>query len=950
MSVSSGQTITQADLNTLAGLANTNLLPLVNAAINSATWPATFYDITNHSGGALISPQPDYNFAALPNSIANLIPAGSVYDGSGNFTITVTADSFYNFEIGLNDTGITIGGFSFTGSQREKRSLAVTTAIITGTPSAAVTAALILSAGWVTELNRIRTDYFNLIFTNGLGADDLYESSDNILSGPWCVGVNDPVTYPLTALSYGDASGELFLENGNYPGFPLFLNVQFWFSKSDVNDGFSIGIGRRLDYDISDDINYVISEIWPVMTISYPYTIELGGQLNGRFTQQFTGAAGAAPDPSIFNIDTSESDLPITFTTEIDPVLGAGNFLLIGTISEVASSSTGTIKFSFQGTSDYPFPLGPIVGSRQQIFIDFLTTMEIIFSSNSTQVSANAILPSVDAAYIAIDPIPNDSGFTIVSPNSGSAIYGVPIYKLSDGTTPGVWIAKTLPIPGQNVFLDNAMPPFVQSVQATQETANGGTVTVAVALQSDSDHYYDQEIQDVEQLYNASTLEPEGTINRDTYQDGIIYPQPLTTTMRSDAWFLDKAIQIPAGQILIDPDGKVYSGTGPQYRRHTMPSIRPQPAQFLARRDTDFVPFNFGYNANDFETITPSQTAPANGSILYYIFLVPAGATSVKIRLNVQGTSEFGWQNGAIVYGTIQPTPLTIYVSKSVFHPTPSNCDFSTTNNQVNIPTDGGIGYITAIAGQFLYFGVAIPNVTGTTQPVPFEILIVNETTATPVRQYFPPVNECFSNNIDGRAPGTSIDEYWNFSKPIPQSGYSIFKIRARRKPLANAAGIEVIPATGGTITVTVGQNKLNPETNILTFVPFLQSDGMTPFTVTIEATAADSGFVDVFWPVLAGNEVVWQCDTPILFDCWANWQPIWFTPAYAVAYQINLGFSPGSNPYAAMFFSGCLAFGNSFDYSVSLLAPPPNFICTPVVFPFSKEIYNELESCLNLI
>ena len=85
------------------------------------------------------------------------------------------------------------------------------------------------SANWVNELNRIRADYWILVFgqfgTDGnyLGQNTLdtsvYFSLENASSGPWCVGVNDPITFPM-----GESQGQLITSNTPQT---FFKNVEF---------------------------------------------------------------------------------------------------------------------------------------------------------------------------------------------------------------------------------------------------------------------------------------------------------------------------------------------------------------------------------------------------------------------------------------------------------------------------------------------------------------------------------------------------------------------------------------------------------------------------------------------------------------------------------------------------------------------------------------------------
>jgi hypothetical protein len=210
-------------------------------------------------------------------------------------------------------------------------------------------------------------------------------------------------------------------------------------------------------------------------------------------------------------------------------------------------------------------------------------------------------------------------------------------------------------------------------------------------------------------------------------------------------------------------------------------------------------------------------------------------------------------------------------------------------------------------------------------------------------------------------------------AKAIPQNGYSIFKVRATRTPVANSAGIMVTPSSGDEINILLGQNKLQYD-GTLSFEPFLTSQvqlgaGDTDtgagddsqgaggsaelFTITIPANARDSGDVVVFIPVLGGNELVWQCDETVIVEAWANWQPIFHFECYgrfAFPYRHN---DPEHDyqymsPYPTA-WPRCLSFANYFE---TYIANYGNFDSMEgrTQFPISAEIVNDLEACLNLI
>ena len=114
------------------------------------------------------------------------------------------------------------------------------------------------------------------------------------------------------------------------------------------------------------------------------------------------------------------------------------------------------------------------------------------------------------------------------------------------------------------------------------------------------------------------------------------------------------------------------------------------------------------------------------------------------------------------------------------------------------------------------------------------------------------------------------------------------------------------------------------------------------PAMITIPANARDTGDMDVFIPVLAGNELVWQCDDDVIVEAWANWQPIFFSSQYGTT-------SPYS-AFVATAFQYCLEFANRFDLRISNYPVFSEASRAKVQFPPSIEIYKDLEACLSLI
>ena len=113
---------------------------------------------------------------------------------------------------------------------------------------------------WCSELNRIRGDYWNLIFTGGLigtGASSRYLNPDNIVSGPWVVGVNDPDTFPMEFVTstfnpydpyYPVVSYQGTLQGRIYDTFTPFKSVCFYYSAADALGGVTVKSGRLQEH------------------------------------------------------------------------------------------------------------------------------------------------------------------------------------------------------------------------------------------------------------------------------------------------------------------------------------------------------------------------------------------------------------------------------------------------------------------------------------------------------------------------------------------------------------------------------------------------------------------------------------------------------------------------------------------------------------------------------
>jgi hypothetical protein len=930
MTVARSQPITQADMDSLATLANSVLLPLVNANIKG-DGTGTLDTGWLFSGGILES-WSGANYYDIPASTAD----GLQYNKSPQ------------------------PAYSFSGT----------------------------SANWLSELNRIRGDFWNLIFTAGLGADDILLSPDNILSGPWVVGVNDPVTFPMGS-TQGILAGSIPNAAGISPVFCAYKNVAFGFdSAEDLSVAGYIRANGGLPADGTPVFGGILADLpnsGTAITLKLKINSSVAGQLTMPVSFSFVLICimGSDPDPSAAP-DVSSMDFSNT------PAFGA---LTISSfyfqhLSEnpggealATYSFTGTLNLSVDvGETDleFTFTVPPAFNNGNGSYdwylysvSDFTFDAQLEFFNSNDKIPLAGVHPSSDLCQIVC------SDYPILSvTGESSSVYGYAWWELSDPTVKGVWIANTLPVPGQNVFLDQDMPPYVG---ASELNFNGPEETIAVS----GTLYYLNDYLDNPPTGQPNNSEPrfESSMRQQARgpQDGFSYDIPFwddtetypygggATAANGDLYYslqngnLNHPLTDASWWSFLVPASE--NSRSPKYNLINQ-SCQPQAAQWLVRRDTDFVPFTLGFNTDDYESVWSVQTAvadPTNTGThlnLYNIF-VAGTATAVRIRLMAPGTAEKGWQDGELQYGDDLATNLKILVRASDF-PTKSIYDFATTNNEVTVDgtnrSDGGRGYLARI--KAIGFNFSVQNLTGAN--VDYDLVMEIDYAQNPQRQYFPPYGECFSYVIDGTPssgypPGTDV-------KPIPQSGYCIFKVRATRLPVQNSAGISVTPASGDEINILLGQNILQPD-GTLSFSPFMNLNAGpgagddtgpgagdtgtgvggsgTPATLTIPATGRDTGDVDVFIPVLAGNELVWQSDDDVIMEAWANWQPIFFSTPYGT----------GSPTFNATAFQYCLAFANQFDpYFSNFPGYGPGSPMPTVQFPPSVEIFDDLEACLNLI
>lgn len=934
-----GAPILQSDMDSLAVLATDNLLPLINAIIAANpslpdNYGSNVYD--KYTGGVVgydnvnpVSPQPNYTFTA--RTFTNLI-SSATYSGTGSYNLTTTSSGDYDLKLGANDVSITVDGKTYTTSSHCVYIESGSTIMLVGTPSASVTARVGLSLNWLAEFNRIWADVYSLFqfnFTEGDGG--MFINNAMLLSGPWVVGVNDQDTYSTLTPGVLNASAGV-----NFSKFCIFKDVSFAFRDADAPAGFSISSKMNIPAQTN-----TIFTINPSL-FNFTWSTTQGGTLTMTFSMEVRWV-GFGIDPGLTNTSgfvlMATPSTGVTWSVVPNPAFNPNNggnsppfdeaaYLLVCTIVlTVAAGDSGSINFSMTPPTHYVFNW---IGTQANA-IPITWSASLPLQSSNSRSAINALLPSGSASVIAVPESGGDHQQLIVN-----NIWADVSWTLSDPIVKGVWMATTLPPPGNNCFIDQDIPPYVGAVlDIPTFDYDGSALFIGVAG------------------------------NRLTTGD---LGNPYASTMRQAA---------PLGTSDIVA---------------VLPSLQPQSTQWLMRRDLDFVPFNLGFNLNYTSTVYANMGAGSN----YNITVSPV-VTGIKIRL-IQKGSIPGWSKGVFQYGVALPVNLRIFVRQAGFA-SPSSYDFLTNNNAVTIPNDGGLGYLQTVLNDAFYFYIDDPTDSG----ISFDVLVELET-GVPTRKYFPcdgngkAAAECYSyslpvGNIQPslvlNTSSFAVPSPSNVSKPVPQSGYCIFKVRATRMPLDPGTGILAVPATGSEIVITLGQNVLkagppSPFTappgmggpfgfgmgmggganmgmggqigvSSLVFQPFKNPDGSN-LTITIPAISSTTGDVAVFIPCIEGNEVVWQGATMVKMEAWANWQPIFFNNMYAQGqYPFDVNNIIGTNEDIPIFIPYCFNLLNGFDPTVvgwTLAEWPGSSLRIPsrIQWPVDARAYNDLEAMLNLI
>ena len=347
------------------------------------------------------------------------------------------------------------------------------------------------------------------------------------------------------------------------------------------------------------------------------------------------------------------------------------------------------------------------------------------------------------------------------------------------------------------------------------------------------------------------------------------------------------------------------------------PAVRARPSMWPVFRDEDFatwanfggrkapVPYFKGFNVS---TNLGSRSLAAGAKISGSIF-IPSNCLTAQIQAG--------------------DTALPIYYDQTV-KPDPDvpATYLGFTTSPLRIPLD----YAATLGANLLY---TIKNNTAASVIFDLRSIIFSDGVT-----YHPgETPQFFGRDDDGRGV---IESYsYNLTSPkntgagfaseTPLSGYCIYELRVQRR--ATGSGIKVVPSTGtADLDVDIGLMR-DCALGIPGTFELLQ-------TVTIPADAA-SVTVEVFWPVLAGWPLAYQCNEAVEVFAATNFQP-----------EYLVTFVPTSTAGARMWgtYSGTPVIQNKVLRFLNENWTTAGFHVDYVTHPVCAPIYNDLEAVIALI
>ena len=973
--------VLQSDMDALAQAANDVLLPVINggAVSTSANFQCNVFDVVAGRyliGYSAISPQPAYGF--LNNTFTNLVSGSSVFNGSGQYVYTISTTGFYHILIGPGEsffttdesagyTGVYSINFYDLMTPRSNR-IYLTSGkqiTITGTVGASVKSKISVYSSWLFEINRIKGDLM-AVLTGGLntGGDDtaptgdigsygawssptlafgtpLYMNPQAVCSGPWIVYINDPSTYDLgkyLGILYG--AFDKSRADANY--FQCFQNVAFYTTDNTVKIQSCLGDGITLS---SSPIAWDTTSSVVGPNTNYTSTVKFNPSVSGTIQGSITFGVTSSVFPSF-----------------------ATSFGSVSIVSNGGTSYTVTISFAQSLVAgDNVLTLNYQNASAG----GFYAAMQFTYDTSAAGTPYSNIIHPTNPGYKVQSSGMATPTFKIYS--STSAVYFSPCWILTNPAAFGLWEANTLPIPAQNVFLDQDIYNY-KNLPANNFNYGVQILENGPAYDSSGNYVFKKLIPGRQYYYQRSNY-------------GLTYPVDYTLingtqTLTDDGYFTAQGSSATlTGLIGHTVEAYIFftdyyqMGIGPSSAESDLdsggviqpvaPSVTPKPTKWPIKRSTDFLPFQHSAYVGDAgdQIMIQSDYSILNPSwgTLWHTLGIHGQArgsngTIIAVRAAGMSINDVGWLNGVNQIGYPHATKtFHVYVSlTNGINPfDPTTYDFVITGADVTIPGNAPYGYdarVFANRNQFYYMVVTTDN---------------TYTTLSTYSGAVPHLNpKYFFWQYDNASDNTEIYSYClngeslmflqkeisatagTGQKIIPQSGYCIFKVKASRLPVDIGRGIQITPLIGSDLTITLGQWVTdNSDPSNVYFEPLKADGGLDNLTIEIPATASDSGEVVVYLPVLGGNELVYQCSQQIILEAWVNWQPIWFSNVFGsfdISAFVNGSFTTDSLVPQPLAFQHCLAFVN-FSWSATPQA-------TYVQYPLARCVFDDIVSLLRII
>tara|TARA_R110000868_G_scaffold245626_7_gene502236 strand:+ start:21212 stop:24577 length:3366 start_codon:yes stop_codon:yes gene_type:complete len=686
-------------------------------------------------------------------------------------------------------------------------------------------------------------------------------------------------------------------ENGKNPN--IFNNLEFHYAENDVSESLEIYCEQSIPIRTTrlygyerETIGY--TQLDSTVTHSIFTNINGVGKVTGNFKFEVSGSASSV---GALNLTSSIGSI----SGVLKSVSSGGSYTYLITVELNNVQLNGNRDITF--TSD-----NAIISYRSLTFKGVLLCF-----TNSASVNAEGIYPSSNIKKIICDSFSFlefsagsrmrlDNFNTVIGPS-----YGDTAYRLSLPLLNGLWIANTYPVPARNCILDSYLLPYRNEYQG-------------IVLNQD----------------RTDSLVPDGYTSMRRYEP-----------VNNDDY--------PPSESSVD----IFNNNKPV--QTVYPAITMRPSRWQVLKDTDVFPYNGDYDAFYISNLQklqdPIQEVSVGTAYFANYYINRSLGVPIKIILSVSSDGIWGWRKNQTTatfkYGTDLPYPniKIAWASPSTYYTIGFNrLDPNSYNGQSD-------SYFVEITDPQI-----IANFFNGNDSVGLFVSAFNKDTENNSPPFYISLKVVFSNDpiikwntTSGTAFGFSYlnvasNQFVDFiegsavPKTVPPSGYTIYKLKASRKPESKI--FSIAPQSGSALTVYIGQWKNNgtnaiiSKNDVLTFVPFLQADGTTPMSLTIPADKSSSEEMDVFIPSFYGAEIIYQCSESVVVEAFADFQPIFFNKAF--------NSPPTSNfvAYYSTFIDQCFKL---VDYSSWITEYEP-FIryYNQIQYPLDYSIYKDLVTILS--